>query len=208
MVGPYLEMRSFAHHYEDNVMKKKNQNLVARLFIDLSSRRFGSQYAHLGVCFSFIANPSDPFSVEFASEYDLPKSLIGLDKMEIKAQLCPQSVGMAPPCTPFGYELKSSLKNMSCSDAEVFLRHGRRINKKLGKMTEDMGYDSGFKEYLSRAFSAMGVDAVLFEAKSEKDGDGRWRQYSVEVIDELVDEAIEMIASQCSWDLSAIAEAI
>lgn len=184
------------------VVKQPKIRMIARLFLnDLSTRRYASEFAEIGVNFSFVFDgenePNGTPSFVVSSS---------LEKWQQVALSNAKLVGDISKAYPnlHTVEFKSDCGNMTLRKAEMFVKLGKLIQRKM-KVVGDTDLDSSLlngvtsAQYIVKVLKALDCNSIMFESFSEKSGLNRWNEYSLNDMPFLLNTAKNMIKEMKGW---------
>lgn len=174
-----------------NNSKTPKVKIMARLFLDtLSINRHISEFAEIGVCFSFIIQGEErpDGTPHFASDYYLKGNQKAIGDIKLVGQMSKSYTNM------LNFELKSMDSNMTFAKAEAFVKACRFIVRKVSGCNDD-----DHAAYVAAVVKALGCDSIMFESFSEESGLNRWNEYSLNDIPVLLKKASDMMIKTKGW---------
>lgn len=182
--------------------KQPKIRMIARLYLnDRNTKSYVSGLAEIGVNFSFIydgENRTDG-TPSFVVGSLLPKwQQVALSNVKLVGDITKEYPNLN------SVELKSDWGDLTLSKAEMFVKLGKHIQRKM-QLIGDTDLDSSnlrgctTARYIVKMLTVLGCNSILFESFSEKSGLNRWNEYSLNDMEFLLKTAQDMLREMKGW---------
>lgn len=175
--------------------------VMARFFTDTNS---WSEYGHIGINFSLIKSANYYDTPEFMLfDLDIAKRLVGLDNLMVKSQVAQADVlekGIQK--AHYGFQLSLDMREPALDGKlDSAVRAGKRIQKRIDKLSAEEGYANCLADYLKYVFRAMNVKYITHESYSECRYNQKWKGYKLSDIETIIERSTRELSDKLRWQL-------
>lgn len=177
-------------------------SVMARFFIQKEGY---SEYGHIGVNFNIVGEADGRTVPTFLNyEYELPKMLQGINNLMVNSQTSESSLNDTKHDRIYGYGIHLDMTKPQINlELLTAIKAGERIKKKVSALRDKEGCVYTYSAYLAYVMRAMNVKYITHESYSSNTSAGKWKNYKISEIPQIVNNCAQELSALAGWNLEA-----